>query len=505
MHRRRPILLVLVSVLMFGSFGVIGGYAWYLRSAGYREQCAATLTERLRLPSEIGAVVPRARHWREFRDVVVWLPQRRGRALSCERAFVVQTPSDDDPNGYEIRLDGGSCEVSTRSWLRQDYRGVIESGLRPGFAPGGPERVTFENMNVSFVRNRFRAELDQAAGVVVFDNPQVGHASIVCRDFNGHACPEPVRVEAQFSPRDSGIRIDRLELDTPDLPVRLAGLRELAGVELKSGRFNGRLVYQEHDLGRRLVVSGRCRDLELPECTAGLTPVPWRGRCPEIELQELRVENNSPVSLRFRGVLSDVSLGDILTTWGLTGVHGTLTLDVGAAELSPHGIKRFVASGGGIGISLESLSQALGWGMMTGRLDITISDFTIEDNRLKSLDAALIVADAADPPNWIEGRLLQEIIRRTFKFELPAVLPERIEYTRLGVRLEVRDEVLYLFGTHGPHESTILTVRLYEHDLPLVFEPRRSFDLRVWFDQLRARAAARLKAGLAISPDGTQP
>ena len=505
MYRRRPVLLVIVAVLMFGSFGVIGGYAWYLRGTTYRERCAATLTESLSLPSEIGAVVPRARHWREFRDVVVWLPERRGRALSCERAFVVQTPSDDDPNAYEIRLSGGSCEVSTRSWLRQDYRGVIESGLRPGFAPGGPQRVTFEEMDVSLDRNRFRAELHQAAGVVVFDSPQIGHASIVCADFNGHRCADPVSVAAEFSPHDSGIRIDRLELIAPDLPVRVAGLRELAGVPVTSGRFSGRLVYQEHDLGRRLVVSGRCLDLELPECTAGLTPVPWRGRCPEIELQELRIENGSPARLRFRGTLSDVSLGDILATWGLTGVHGTLTLDVGAAELSPRGIERFVASGGGLGISLESLSQALGWGTMTGCLDITISDLTIEDNRLKSLDAALIVADATDAPNWIEGRLLQEIISRTFKIDLPAMLPERIDYTRLGIKLEVRDEVLYIFGTHGPRENTMLTVRLYERDLPLVFEPRRSFDLRPWLDQLRARAAARLEERLDELSEETQP
>ncbi|MFQ5806121.1 MAG: hypothetical protein ACE5I3_06705 [Phycisphaerae bacterium] len=493
---RRLVLLAIVTLVMLGSLAATAGYVWYLRGVSYRERCAAALSASLALPSEIGAVVPRSRRQREFHDVVVWLPERRGRALSCDRALVVRTPQPDDPNAYEIQLSGGSCEISTRTWLRRDYRGVIEKGLRPGFAPGGPKRVTFTNMDVSFDRDRFRAELRGAAGHVEFQSPQLGRASIKCDEFNGHRSAKPVLLTARFSPQDSGIRIDRLDLIAPDLPVRVAGLRELAGVRVRSGRFNGRLVYEEHDRGRRLTVSGKCFDLVLPECTAGLTPVPWRGRCPEIELQELRIENRTPVRLRFRGVLSDVALGDILATWGLEGVVGTLKLHVGAADLSPRGIELFVASGTGAGISLESLTAALGWGTMTGRLDVTISDLTIENNRLKSLDAALTVAEATNPPNWIEGRLLHEIIRRTFKVDLPPVLPERIEYTQLGVKLEVRDEVLYVFGTHGEREKTILTVRVFEHDMPLIFEPQRSFDLSGWFDGLRARARTRLEEGL---------
>ena len=79
MRPRRLLLLAIVAVLMFGSLAVIGGYAWYLRSGGYCQRCAARLESRLSLPSDIGAVVPRARQRREFRDVVVWLPERRGR------------------------------------------------------------------------------------------------------------------------------------------------------------------------------------------------------------------------------------------------------------------------------------------------------------------------------------------------------------------------------------------------------------------------------------------
>lgn len=439
---------------------------------------------------------------REFRDVAVWLPQRRGLALSCESATVVCAPTADDPDSYEIRLLGGTCEISTRTWLRRDYREVIESGLKPGFAPGGPRVVTFEQMGISLARDQFRAELRDAAGIVEFLSPQAGRASLMCDEFNGFRTERPVLLTLRFSPRETGIRMDQVELVTPSIPLAVARLAELAGVNVVSGEFTGRLSYREYDSSSSLTASGTCLALDLAECTAGLTPIPWRGRCPEIELQELRVDDDRPTRLRFRGILSDVSLGDILATWGLEGVSGTLALEVGVTDLSRSGIERFAASGVGKGISLESLTEAIGLGKMTGTLDITIADLTIEDNHLKSLDAELRVADVVDVPNWVEGRLLQEAISRILKMELPPILPERVEFTRFGVRLEVRDEILYVFGTHGEREETILTVRMFERDMPLINEPRRSFDLRPWLDRLRAEARERLQRRLT---DGVGP
>jgi len=503
---RRLALLVIVAGLMLGSLAISGGYAWYLRGHAYRARCAAVLSRRLGLPADIGAVAPLSRTARQFRDVVVWLPQRRGRALTCQRAIVAGAPRADDPNAYELRLEGGWCEISTRTWLREDYRGVVESGLRSGFAPGGPERVMFTAMEVSFERDGFRATLAEAAGRIDFTGP--GRASIACPVFNGFRSERPMVIAASFSPLNGGIRIDRLDLSVPELPVRVAGLRELLGVPLVAGTFDGQLVYEEQEPGWRLTVSGRCRELELPECTAGFTPTPWRGRCPEIELQELRVENGRPTRLRFRGRLTDVALGDLLATWGLPGAAGTLTLEVGSADIAPEGVARFVASGTGSGVALEPLTAALGWGTMSGTLDLTIGDLTIEHSRLKSLDALVRVApappapDAAGTAGWIEGRLVRELVRRTLKFDLPALLPERIAYTRLGLRLEVRDEVLYVFGTHGEREKTILTVRLMDQDLPLIFEPQHSFDLRPLLDGLRAQLRHRLGERIDNLPDG---
>lgn len=507
--RGRPAILrwiagILTTVLVLGSLGVTGGYAWYLRSGTYRAACAARLSEKLSLPSEIGQVVPRSRRAREFRDVIVWLPQKRDQALVCRKAIVVLTPEESDPDAYELQLTGGACEISTRTWLTGDYRGVIESGLRPGFMPGGPRRVSFADMNITFERDTFKAVLADAAGVVSFEKSGSGAATLIAQEFNGVAMERPVLLTARISSAESGIRVDDLLLQTPVMPIAVAGLDALTGVPASSGTFAGRLTYAERGSGgpadRELTVSGICRDLELAEWTAAVQPRPWRGRCPEIELQELHVAAGRPQRLRFRGLLRELKLADLLATWGLDGVEGQVSLDVGAAELDAGGIRRFVASGECRGVSLEALTGAIGLGRMTGTLNVTIADLSIVDNRIQSMKAALIVEDAERPPNWIEGKLLVEAASRLLHVALPSILPQRIEYTKLGVRLEIRDEELYVFGTHGEREKTILTVLLYGQALPILREPESPFDLRPSLDALRGAAALRLMHILPAPP-----
>ncbi len=492
MRTARSILAAGLALTLFGSLAATAGWAWYLRSDYYAELVSGRLSETLGLESHIARVVPRSRVSREFRDITVWLPQRRDEALVCQRALLTLTPTPDDPNAYEIELHGGACEISTRTWLRQDYRGVVELGLRPGFSPDGPRRVHFSRMNLTFDRDRFRASLNQAVGQVAFDSHTRGSAQLVCRELNGHAPDQPIYLYAEFSPRPDGVRIDQLDLRVPRLPLHVARLEDLAAVPVRTGHFSGELTYAEQDAGHTLALSGRCFDLDLTECTTGLTSRPWRGRCPEIELAELRLADGRFERLRFRGVLRDVSLADVLATWGIDTQSGRLTLQVGEADLSQRSIRRFVASGQCVEVSLEELSAAAGLGLMTGTLRVRIDDLTIEDDRIKSLEALVQVDDAVDTPNWVEGRLLSALVSRMLGVSLPPVLPERIEYTRLGFRLKIQDEELFIFGTHGERDRTILTVRLFEREIALVSEPRRSFDLTPLLDDLRARAAARL-------------
>jgi len=487
MRRRQVIALTGLTALTLGFFALTGSYAWYLRSGWYRERCAALLSSYLELPASVGQVVPRSRTAREFRNVRVWLPGKRGEAAFCQSAFWRCAPTATDPEAYELDLRGGRCEVSTRTWLREDYRTVLESGLRPGFTPGGPQRVQFSRMDLTFVRDRFRLELDDAGGLIVFDQPARGRAAVTCQRLNGHTPARPVTLSAEFSPLTRGIRLERVELIVPNLPLAVVGLEQLFGLPVRSGTFSGRLEYREQVAGVTLALVGKATGISLEECTSGLFEPPWQGAAPEVELEQLTIVDGVPTRLAFHGTCTGLRLGQMLTACGLADCGGRTTLNVRHAELSTAGIERLVLSGSCEDLDLEVLSAASGWGRMSGRAQILIDDLTIERNRLRSLDAEISVGGQPGVDRWVERDLLSTVLRRTVGVPLPTFLPERFAYTRLGLRLQVRDEILYVFGTHGPREQTILSVSLADQEIPVVFEPTEPFDLQPALDSARAK------------------
>jgi hypothetical protein len=513
MRDRRPLALMLLAGLTFGSLLVTGGYAWYLRSESYRNSCAAYLSEALELPADIGEVVPRSHDSREFRNVRIWLPERVGEAAFVRQAVLTRTPTDTDPTAYELSLRGGNCEISTRTWLREHYRFVLESGLRPGFDPAGPRRVEFSGMDLTFEHDQFRAALADASGVVAFDDPQLGRAHVTCRRFNGQSVPKPVTLSAEFTPQETGIRLALVQLTVPELPLALLGLEGLAPLGLHSGSFSGQMVYRETLAGRELVARGKTVDVQLGECTTGWFERPWRGVAPEVELQELSVVDGVPVRLRFRGLIRDAVLGDVLAPWGLGDVGGSVSLDVHEAVLSQAGVDCFVASGHCRGVVLDQISEAVGWGRMSGVANIEIGDLTIVQNQVESLDVEITVDSARDAPHWVERELLATVIEQALGISLPdallSVAPERIEYADLGVRLEVRDEELYVLGVPGPRENELVFIRVPPLPWFGIPEPEGPFDLHASLDELRKRVRERVEErldalGADVSPGATE-
>lgn len=494
MTRLQIAALTALALGLVASVAATGGTAWYLRSAGYRAWCSRQLEDVLHLPSAIGAVTPRSLQSREFNEVHVWLPQKRDSVFHCRSAIYEARPTPQDREAYVLQLSDGACEISTRTWLAADYRYVVESGLRPGFMPGGPDEVSFSGMDVVIARDTFRMRLQQAAGSVRFESERHGTAAVFCRTFNGHTAADPVTLTAAFSPQSGGVRIDRLELSTPALPLRIVGLGDLFGARIESGEFRGRLSYAESAAGRLLMVSGRCEGLALREFIAPLLPGDVSGTCDELELLELRVVDRVPQRLRFRGVIRGTQLGQLLAPLGFERLGGATTLQVREADLTSAGIAAFSASGECRGASLDGLTTGLQLGRASGRVNITISDLRVVDNRLVALDAELRIDEAGDEPLWVDGELLTTVAQRALGDQLPAFLRlgpgTRISYKHLGVRLDVRDEQLRLLGTHGPRSAVILTVPLLGRDVAAFSEPAEPIDLRPYLDEARRQAAA---------------
>jgi hypothetical protein len=219
-----------------------------------------------------------------------------------------------------------------------------------------------------------------------------------------------------------------------------------------------------------------------------VTPV-WRGSVPELELEELTLVDGAITHLRFRGLFTDIVLGDILTPWGLGGVGGHVDLYVNAADLTEKGIVRLVAAGMCEDVALDEISTAVGWGRLTGQAKVIIDDLTIVDNHLTSAAARIDAVPPTDEPGTLERTLVSNVVNRVRGLSVPdffwQLFPEQIEYVILGVKLDVTDELLYIFGTHGPHEKAILSVRLNGHDFPVPMEPKEPIDLKPSLDALR--------------------
>lgn len=484
---------------MTSTIAASAGYAWYLRSALHRKSCAEELSIRLGLPSEIGAILPLSMRAREFRDIRVFLPDRRDLAMHASRARVVSRPIPADPAAYDIEITDGHCEISPRTWLTSDYRMMFDAGARSGFLEGGPQRVTLRDMDLSYARDGFQIRLLGVNGAIDFDE-KFGHGHAFCHRLNDYFSNEPISLTATFSPLGNSILLDHLELTIPRLPIDALRIGALWGANVRHGAFHGRLTYREVSGSRTMSVSGTCFDVDLAELTSGLLATPLRGRCGELEIVELRVVDQRPVLLRFRGVLSEMQLSDLLAPLGLTDVGGVVTLRVREATLSPEGIERLIASGECRDVFLSGVSRGLGWGRMAGRAQLAIDDLTIEQNRVRSFEAAAIVDRPEEEGLWIEGELLRSVVQNSMGITLPPVLPERIEYVQFGARFDMRDEVLTILGTHGPREKTILTARLFGRDVALIPEPAQPFDLRAWFDSLRIQALEHLVRELPHVP-----
>ncbi len=487
-------LAAVLSVVVLGSLAATGGYAWYLHSDLYRRRCSRALTEALGLPAEIGRVVPHTFAVTEFRDVRVWLPDHRDRVLICRSAVV--RPLQAPPGGWGIEAFGGACEISTRTWLSEDYRGMLESGLRPGLRPGGPRQIRFEDFQISFQRPPVVLRFGSAAGTIHFEGAESGTANVIVRRLNDTPLSEPIALSARFSPRPAGVRLERVELRVPSLELRALG--NLPGRPLQRGRFEGRLEYREQAGGILLTLRGTAEALDLAELTDGWLDPPATGRCPRIELRELRWRDGQLAALNFSGMLADVALAPLLASLGVPAGGGVLTLDVGQAQIGPEGIRRLSASGVCRDLDLAPITAAVGQGVLSGHAVVELSDLQIRDNHLVGLEAVVRVPPDA-PDKWLERRLLTGVLQRALGLRLPDILPGRIAYTRLGLTLHVQEEKLWIGGLEEHARQTILTIRLGDAELPLIRPPDGPIDLTPLLDRIRARLH------IPPSPAATRP
>lgn len=509
MFRRQRLLALLLTTVALLPVGSVLVWAAVLRSDWYATQCAAALSEYVQLPAEIERVRPISSTERAYENVIVWLPQRRGEALRCATAIVRDVPTADDPLAYELELAGGNCEISQHTWLAGDYRDVLDAGLRPVFAEGGPRRVIFSDMRITLAHDGITLTLHGASGTVRFDNPEEGLAAVVCEQLGEYRSPEPIYLGVRFLPTRAGVRVASLELRVPELPLGRAGLMALADLPEMDARFAGTLRYtespalNENTLQRVLQLTGRVYALDIGVLAnaAGFPGI--NGHCPEMQLQELRFENGDPARLRFRGALERVTLARLLELLGLPAINAQTTVRVLDADLSQRGIHTLSATADVRDLDMHALVTPLEAGEMNGLLQANITDLRVDDNKLVTLRGRIDITTDNDATKWIDRTLLRAIVEQLLGWSLPAfvtnAMDERITYDRFGVRLEVEQEHLTLHGTHGEGEEFIITGTPFDW---LFRNPRWSLFLTPRLDEVRKKLG--LRTNLSDDPDATE-
>jgi hypothetical protein len=485
MLRRRWILLWLALIVVGGTLAATLTYGLYLRSDLHAAATSAALSKFFGLPAEVGSVVPLDLHSRLLRDVTIWLPDKREQVFYGQEN-VWQPKRGSEPPGYELRVQGGEFVIDSDKWGADDYRLVLESGLGHDFAALRLRRVELLDWDVTWRAGGFRLSTREANGTVILQEDGVGQASLVTRWLNEHHAGAPIHIYARFQPQE-GVQIEQVTLDVPRISLQALGLEKMLGTKPTQGDFLGKVAYREEGGSESVELSGLVDGVQLEDLSGLLPNVNLRGRV-SVQIDEGLIRDGRLQRLRFRGRIDDVELAPLATIAGLPDAGGRATLFVHQGEILDESISWLSLSGRIDGISLESLSPLIGRGRITGSLRVEVPRLVLVNDHIDSAELRITAEPPAGGMGLISRELLSEITKRLAGLTLPEFLPPDVEYAELGARVVVEGDTFRVLGTHGPRNTTLMTVRILGKDVGVLFQPARNYDLQPILDWLRQQA-----------------
>jgi len=485
LHRR--ILLVVTLLGVAGSLSVSLGYGLYLRSDRYRHGLERDVSDLLALPVSIGQVRALTSNSQAFDHIEVTLPQRDTQVFRCARAIWQDESSGDQP-AFALDLIDGWLLVGTNQWAPADYQKVLRSGLGQDFAALKLRRVHLNRIDLEWQHPDLTLLIRDAVGEIRYDDDGTGQASLIAYDLNGRRAPEAIKIIAHFTP-GAGLVFHEARLDVPVIPFAALGLDKLLRSPVREGTFQGWLGYREVDGQEYVELSGSVEGARLEELTEPVIGGPFHGRV-DVDIDEAVFVGRRLETLRFRGRLGDLSLSEVVPMLRNAGLDSRVQLRVHQAAIRGRSIEYLSAAGQGTDLSLEAVTRLLGRGIITGRLRVEIHSLQVVDDRLQHAEIDLTAVPPVDAPGTIDRQLVDWVSRELIGIELGRVLPETIEYAQLGAKLVIDGEVLRVRGTHGSDGRTILTIRVFGRDLPLVREFDRTFEITPLLAQLRQQIEA---------------
>jgi hypothetical protein len=482
-HRR--ILLALSCLVVVGSVGTTGGYAYYLRSAAYRARVARDVGEYLTLPTEIGGVVPLSHRSRGFTNVRLSLPDQPVRIFECMRAVWREQWRDGQTLNF-LDLHDGWLLLGSEQMGREDYRQMLRGGLGHDFAALNLAGVDFHNIDIRWRQDRLNLETRGATGSVTFDPDGMGRANLQSRSLNGTVVDEAIAIRATFIP-GANLEFRHIALDVPRIPLAALGLSAVLGTERPAGWFDGTVAFRPSDTAQVFTLRGSAGEVRLEDLTERLPTGPIPGGI-DVRVREARVTPGMLHAIAFDGRVSGVDVGAAARYFGAADLAGTVDIAVEQCRYAAGRLERLDAGGFAQGIPAAALSDLIGRGRVTGTIRTRISGLRVEADEIRAADITVEVDPPRDAAGLIDRAVILSLAEEALGVDIGRVgnfLPQQVEYARMGCTLRLRDNELRVLGTHGADKRTLLTVRVLGTDVGVLKAPRRTFAVGPLIDRIR--------------------
>lgn len=479
MRKRRVAAAWGTWLVVAGMIAATVAHALYYQSNLYRRGLEADLASFFGLPTEIGSISPHSFTARQLGDVRVWLPEKRDLVFRCPRVIWDKSGA---PGGREASIDIHEPVwlLGSEAWRSHDYTRLLQAGLKHNFQAVKLGIVRLHGARLEWQWPGCKLHADGVDGKLVFDAQGRGQADLVCHQFNGHTTSAPIHISARIDPEADDL-LPEVVLVVPELPMTSLGLDQILQSPVTQGSFCGTITLMQSRGGDRIVLSGRAEKVRLDEWTKRMPGGAISGLL-DLTIERLMVQDRQLRELRFRGEAAEIAADPLLARFGWPQLGGIARLRVLDGRVADGVVRNLHVSGSWDGGSLDGLCQRLfGKTGLEGRLRARINSLVIENERIAGGDIELSGEPPPGQPGTIKKALLTEAFEKVFGLWLPSqLLPDRVQYTQMGVRILIDHEEVRVLSGLGPAGPALITARILGQDLPLGGQ----LDLHLSVDQL---------------------
>lgn len=486
MRMQRALLAGAVFVVVAGVVGSTLAYGLYYSSDLYRGRVEDGLARFFGLPMDVGAVAPSTFSARWLLDVEAWLPDRRGQVFCAPMVLWSRDP-DRPQAGRVVDIYNARWTVGSPAWRRDDYHRVLRAGFAHDFRDMQVRCVRLHQTRLEWPHGQFRMTLDGADGEVRFAPDGTGRAELQCNVLNETYVPDPIRVTARIDPLADEL-VPELSLRVPTLTLAQLRLDQLLDSEVTQGTFAGEITRRWGPGGEQWRLAGRLGNVRLEQLTPRLAGGPVHARV-DLAIREGLIRDGQLERLVFDGQVGDLDVARLLQRWDIPPIGGEVRLRVHGGVLTGAGIEHLSVTGAWTGAPLDPLARALlGERGIAGALELVINGLIVEGGRVISGDLDLRAVPPPGRDGTISRALLSRLVEELFGLSVPnQMLPARVPYEQLGVKVFINERGLRVLPGQGPAGPALITTRLWGRRVPLLSQLDRQFDLGVLHARLRPR------------------